>query len=150
MVVDSEPRSRFTKSQRIVRKADYQLILSEGVRIRTPHFVLVTRPRPQDDAAARLGLIVSRKLGCAVVRNRIKRVVREAFRSSPLAHRLPLDLVVIAARYTPDLGRDGVRAEFLAVEPRLAKLAGLRRPSGPGSIGVAGMPQPTHTRSSGC
>ena len=51
--------------------------------------------RPNDAGHARLGLSVSRKVGKAVVRNRWKRLIREAFRTSP--DRLPpgLDLVVI-------------------------------------------------------
>jgi len=150
MAVDSELRGRFKKSQRIVRRADYQLILAEGVRVRTPHFVLVTRCRPPGEVCVRLGLIVSRKLGGAVVRNRIKRLVREAFRGDLATRALSLDVVVIAARYSPELNRDQVRAELLATEPRLTRIHEAGRPGGHSSIGVAAAAQPTHTRSSGC
>jgi ribonuclease P protein component len=56
---------------------------------------LLVYGRPNDIGNARLGLSVSRKVGKAVVRNRWKRLIREAFRTSP--GRLPanLDLVVI-------------------------------------------------------
>lgn len=45
---------------------------------------------------ARLGVTVSRRVGGAVVRNRVKRRLREWFRTSPVRAAGPLDLVVIA------------------------------------------------------
>lgn len=46
----------------------------------------------------RLGLTVSRKMGNAVARNRIKRVVREYFRLHQYDFELPLDIVVVPKR----------------------------------------------------
>jgi ribonuclease P protein component len=56
---------------------------------------LLVYGRPNDAGHARLGLSVSRKVGKAVVRNRWKRLIREAFRTSPDRLPLGLDLVVI-------------------------------------------------------
>lgn len=62
---------------------------------------LLVYGRPNDADNARLGLSVSRKVGNAVVRNRWKRLIREAFRTS--TGRLPanLDLVVIPRAPAP-------------------------------------------------
>jgi ribonuclease P protein component len=49
-------------------------------------------------APARLGIVASRKVGNAVVRNRAKRLVREAFRSSPDLFSPGTDVVVIVRR----------------------------------------------------
>jgi ribonuclease P protein component len=51
------------------------------LRAPTPGFVLLVRPRGDDDPAMRLGLTVSKKVGNAVVRNRMRRRFRELARA---------------------------------------------------------------------
>ena len=51
------------------------------MRAPTPGFVLLVRPRGDGDPAMRLGLTVSKKVGNAVVRNRMKRRFRELARA---------------------------------------------------------------------
>jgi ribonuclease P protein component len=62
---------------------------------------LLVYGRPNDAGHARLGLSVSRKVGKAVVRNRWKRLIREAFRTSPAQVPAGLDLVVIPRAAEP-------------------------------------------------
>ncbi len=78
---------------------------------------------PDPSAPSRLGITVTRKIGGAVQRNRIKRVVREAFRLSP--DRLPrgIDLVVIAKPGAHELGLAEVTAEWDAVRGLLDRRA---------------------------
>ena len=52
-----------------------------GLRAPTPGFVLLVRPRGDEDSSIRLGITVSRKVGGAVVRNRMKRRFRELARA---------------------------------------------------------------------
>lgn len=81
----------YSKSQRLLSREDYSRVYNED------HFaadkVLVIRAR-RNGSNSRLGLAVSRKVGNAVVRNRWKRRIREAFRLQQ--HELPtgLDIVV--------------------------------------------------------
>jgi ribonuclease P protein component len=65
---------------KLTRRADY-LAANGGLRAPTPGFVLLVRPRGDDDPAIRLGITVSKKVGGAVVRNRMKRRFRALARA---------------------------------------------------------------------
>ena len=62
--------------------------------MRTEHFRV--HARPNGLGRSRLGVSVGRKFGRAVVRNRFKRMVREAFRTSREVRAAGLDIVVVA------------------------------------------------------
>jgi ribonuclease P protein component len=86
-------------------------VTRSGRRVATRWFLVFVAPRDQG-GAARLGITVTRKVGNAVRRNRIKRLVREWFRvhSSRLK---PCDVVVIAKRDIPaDLGLAAVTLDL--------------------------------------
>jgi ribonuclease P protein component len=128
----------------VKRRADFLYAQREGVRVTTPHFVLLLAASGLA-GPARLGLVVSRKVGNAVVRNRVKRVLRECFRSMPGFAPDGVDLVVIPRAGAAELSPDQVRAEWSGVQgfvqkkgrQALAKAAGaphvspaVRGPSG--------------------
>jgi len=91
--------------------------------VTTPHFVLLVAARPDVSGPNRLGLVVTRKIGGAVVRNRIKRVCREAFRTWPDLLPGGVDLVVIARARPRDLSLATVRAEWARASAALRKRA---------------------------
>lgn len=70
---------------------------------------------------ARLGIVVTRKIGNAVQRNRIKRVCRECFRMWPDLVPEGIDLVVIARGGASELGLQAVRGEWERARPTLLK-----------------------------
>ena len=87
------PGEGFPKAARIRRRREYLALARTARRRHTPHFVLLSAASRGE---SRLGVTVSRKVGDAVVRNRVKRRVREIFRRDP-RHLLPShDLIVIA------------------------------------------------------
>jgi ribonuclease P protein component len=87
------PDHRFTKAQRLLKSADFDRVFAR--RRSQADRMLIVYACENDVGAPRLGLVVSRKVGGAVERNRWKRCLREAFRLTQ--HELPcgLDLVVM-------------------------------------------------------
>lgn len=82
-----------------------------GLRFQSPHFVIYLAMLP-DQTLARLGLAVSRQIGNAVVRNRIKRRLRESFRCCLRSTLGPGSSVMIVARK----GADGLRTPEVTAE----------------------------------
>jgi ribonuclease P protein component len=72
------PRSRPQEAQRleIIKKRSDFLAANAGRRAATPGFVLLVRDRRDDDPQRRVGFTVTKKIGNAVVRNRMKRRFR--------------------------------------------------------------------------
>ena len=68
------------KSERIYLKEDFKTILSTGKKVQIKGFTLWCKPDLGDTSKPQIGIIVSKKLGSAVERNRCKRLLREAFR----------------------------------------------------------------------
>ena len=70
----------FPRSSRILRSADFRTVYDNGIRVSSPLFAAFCLARTHPGESARLGLTVPRAIGGAVLRNRIKRRLREAFR----------------------------------------------------------------------
>ncbi len=91
----------FGKEERIRKRQDFLRIYHQGVRSYTGRFTIILCPN--QSGIRRLGMTVSKKVGNAVQRNRIKRLLREFFRLNK--SRLPAsqDIVIIAKRGMPPL-----------------------------------------------
>lgn len=71
------PTGTFRKADRIRSRAEYRAIYAEGRPLHVGRLVVYA---VAGEGPARLGVTVPRKVGGSVVRNRVKRLVREAFR----------------------------------------------------------------------
>lgn len=130
----SPARSRAGRG-RLSRSADFDRVFRSGRSHASREFVLYVFPR-SEAGPARLGLSVSRKVGGAVERNRVKRLLREAFAAE--SERLPegTDAVVVARRDAHALaereGLSGVQRILAALLDRAGGRTEEDRPSTPG------------------
>lgn len=109
------------KRRRLSRSGEFDRVYRDGSSHATRYLVLYSFPRKDEEARdVRLGVSVSRKVGNAVDRNRVKRTLREAFWM--LAERLPErhDFVLVAR---PEIGalieREGTDGVKVTLEEAL-------------------------------
>lgn len=100
----------FGKADRIRTQAEYRFLSKNGARFRTPVFILIYRSGAFPHR--RLGLTVSKKVGNAVTRNRIKRSVREHFRLNRSALPAGLDINIIARQPAGKIGAAAIRSHL--------------------------------------
>jgi len=118
--------NQFSKQVRLLRSSEFDRVFT--ARNSASDVRIVLYGAVNEIGHPRIGLTVSRKVGNAVVRNRWKRLLREAFRLAQ--GELPtLDLIcVVRGKAPPTLGQ--VRESLIAlsgrVQTRLSKRAGLR------------------------
>lgn len=97
----------FPKSSRLLRHADFQRVYQTGRRQFTGNmtvfFLRRTLADEQANTSLRVGFTVGKVLGGAVDRNRIKRRMREAVRSSWPAQQAPIDVVFHPRKSVRDL-----------------------------------------------
>jgi ribonuclease P protein component len=119
------------KRRRLSRSAEFERVYRQGRSKGNRFLVLYAFPRAEEDVrdgeGPRLGLSVSRKVGGAVDRSRVKRCLREAFWAE--AERLPdgSDYVVVARPDARELAeRDGMPGVRGALSELVDQLGGSR------------------------
>ncbi|MDT8317501.1 MAG: ribonuclease P protein component [bacterium] len=111
------------KCQKILKRDEYLKIGADGIKIRSNHFIVMYKAK--SEGACRVGITASKKVGNAVYRNRVKRLIREFFR---LNHELffPADMVFIAGRNSCHLTYKELSDELMLVFGRRGLIQSFR------------------------
>jgi ribonuclease P protein component len=113
------PNTGFPRASRILKPSDFLKVKEGGVRSRSGKVTAAYRQGP----CARLGLVVTRRTGNSVQRNKIKRIAREFFRRE--REKFPAgDFVLIFAPSAGALPNEEIRRMIRNSLERLAKSIG--------------------------
>ncbi len=104
MAIEGYPRSI-----RLRKRPEFLAVQRGGARLPARRLVVLWR---EGRSRSRFGLVVSRRVGNAVTRNRVKRWLREAIRRGPSEDLPAVDVVVIARTSAVDAGQHGLAREL--------------------------------------
>lgn len=102
-------RETFSRDDRLRKRTEFEACYSGGVRVTGRHFLLFLR-QAREARGPRLGVSVSRRVGGAVARNRVKRRLREIFRRGRPGE--AVDVVVNAKPSAADAPFSQLEREF--------------------------------------
>ena len=106
----------FSWEERLHTRKEYLAVYRNGYRVFTPYFVLYFRENGR--TRSRLGIAASRKVGPPVVRNRIRRRLRESFRMNKRRILPCSDVVVNVRRCAAEATFQELQGEFLRMVSR--------------------------------
>jgi ribonuclease P protein component len=114
----------FPKSRRLTRTVEFDRIRREGTAWRGALFTIAVAQGANSEEKVRVGIIASRKVGAAVVRNRVRRRIREIFRKNQHALKTGIWLVIILSARASRATYSQLEDEWL----RLARRASILTP----------------------
>ena len=98
------------RKERLLNRKDFVNLNRLGKKYRTKHFISISKENGLD--INRLGITVSKKIGNAVIRNRIKRLIREIYRLRKNDIPKGYDVVVVARKGAADLDYRKMKEEL--------------------------------------
>lgn len=114
-----EQNYKFTKKERLRLTNDFKKVYDRGKAYHSKKLVLFVLHT--SNSMRRIGFVAGKKVGKAVKRNKVKRLLREVYRLNKNRLISGLDLVIVAKKDSAELGFKEIEGEVL----RLYKKAGL-------------------------
>ncbi|MFD3450512.1 ribonuclease P protein component [Microbacteriaceae bacterium 4G12] len=105
------------KMNRIKKNEDFQTVFQNGISNANRQFVLYQLDKP-NQPYFRIGLSVSKKIGNAVMRNRIKRMIRQVFTELKEAIDSEKDFVIIARKPCAEMEYEEFKKSLIHVLKR--------------------------------
>lgn len=105
------------RSHRLKKNEHFQAVFQRGTSAANKQFVLYSA-KQEGQAAFRVGISVSKKIGNAVIRNRVKRLIREAVARLEASIPKGLDLVIIARPGVEQMSLETIEQSLLHVMKR--------------------------------
>ncbi|MGM0843337.1 MAG: ribonuclease P protein component [Bacillota bacterium] len=102
------------KEQRVKKNNEFQEVFKKGTSIANRQFV-VYKLRKDDQQLFRIGLSVSKKIGNAVVRNQVKRYIRQVFLELKDEVKNQYDYVIIARKPAADMDFHEIKKSLIHV-----------------------------------
>lgn len=103
---------RFKKEERLQTSADFKFVFTKGKSFANQFLIIYVLKK---GAGRRIGFVVSKKIGKAVVRNRVRRRLREIYRINKYKFKSGIELVVIARPGIIELDFEGIKRYFFAL-----------------------------------
>ncbi|MBI5118500.1 ribonuclease P protein component [Candidatus Poribacteria bacterium] len=101
----------FPKSRRLTRQYEFLRLYRTGRKVSSEY--LTVYARPAEGRQGKVGIVVSKRVGGAVERNRIRRVLREAVRTNPNEILEGTDLVIVTKNRALELRRPELVEQLL-------------------------------------
>jgi ribonuclease P protein component len=114
------------KEHRLAKREDFNKVYRAGKSAANRQFVLYYLPRP-DNGPFRLGVSVSKKLGNAVVRNRLRRMMKEIVRAHEQKVTGEIDFILIARKPVAEMDYAEMEKSLLHVLKKASLLQKLPR-----------------------
>ena len=114
---------RFPKAERLRTDREYREVVRKGERATTPHFTVYRDHRAgtgagRGAAGRRIGISVGKRAGGSVLRNRLKRFLREFYRHNKGAFPEGSRTAIVVKKAPPDMSLDAVSRELLGAMMR--------------------------------
>ena len=106
---------QFSARQRLRKARDFQALEPNGHKINCNQFIFIAQKRSIESISSysRVGIIASRKVGNATIRNRAKRIFREIFRLNQDQLAQPTDILIIVRASFAQESFDAIKKRFI-------------------------------------